>query len=69
MNNNSSEDSFIEYNYFKDVEIEKPQIRLSERRNAVKPYIPPIKKAIINDDDVEIKSSNKFFCCYFFNYK
>jgi len=69
MNNNSSEDSFIEYKYFKDVEIEKPPVRLSERRNAVKPYIPPPKKNIKINEDIEIKSSNKFFCCYFFNYK
>lgn len=44
---------------------EKESIRLSERRNAIKPYIPPPKNEINNYVKVK-ESQRKFFCCYKF---
>ena len=42
---------------------EKESIRLSERRNAIKPYIPPPKNEINNY--VKVKESKRYFfsCC------
>ena len=71
MNNNNSNDSLLGYNYFNDFnefEDEPMSKRLSERRHAVKPYIPePPKK---NIDFVEVKEPNRgilsilLSCCY-----
>ena len=44
---------------------EKESIRLSERRNAIKPYIPSPKNEI--NDCIKVKESKrKFFCCFKF---
>lgn len=60
MNNNNSSDSLLSYNYlndFNEYEDEHLSKRLSERRHAVKPYIPdPPKK---NIDFVEVKEPNR----------
>ena len=60
---NDSNDSLLINEYFNEPE---PK-RLSERRNAVKPYIPePSKK---NIEFIEVKEQDKsifsiLFCCY-----
>lgn len=65
MNNDDSNDSILSNKYFNDNFDEEENVRLSERRNAVKPYIPPLKKEYNNE--VEIKQpKNTFFCCKFF---
>lgn len=65
MNNDDSNDSILSNKYFNDNFDEEENVRLSERRNAVKPYIPPPKKEYNNE--VEIKQpKNTFFCCKFF---
>ena len=69
MNNDDSNDSILSNKYFNDNFDDnfndEENIRLSERRNAVKPYIPPPKKEYNNE--VEIKQPKKtFFCCKFF---
>lgn len=71
MNNDNSNDSIptlneINLNYYNQHENEV-YIRFSERRNAIKPYIPPNENK--NENLITVKKSKKslfknIFCCY-----
>ena len=67
MNNNNSDGSIPSYNeIINNYEDINDSIRLTERRNAVKPYIPKPKTEL--DDLVEVKEPKKrffLFCCKF----
>ena len=66
MNNNTSNESMPSYdeiiNNYEDI---NESLRLTERRNAVKPYIPKPKTKC--DDLIEVKEPKKrfLFCCKF----
>ena len=70
MNNNNSEDSLptLKELLINNDYVESNPVRLSSRRNAVKPYVPPKKKESV--DLVEVKVPKKkyykyIFCCKF----
>lgn len=69
MNNNNSNDSLptLKELLINNDYVESNPIRLSSRRNAIKPYIPPKKESL---DIVEVKVPEKkyykyIFCCKF----
>ena len=65
MNNNNSNDSLptLKELLINNDYVESNPIRLSSRRNAIKPYIPPPKNEINNY--VKVKESKRYFfsCC------
>ena len=64
MNKDNSIDTILSCKYFNDIFEGDGNVRLSVRRNAVKPYIPKKKES---NNEVEIKQSkNTFFCCKLF---
>ena len=69
MNNNNSEDSLptLKELLINNDYVESNPIRMSRRRNAIKPYIPLKKESL---DIVEVKVPEKkyykyIFCCKF----